>query len=507
MRLRASYFGHYYYRYLYLSENFCLNDIVLLDRKKLIGKPFTHAQEERFYSLFSAIDIEGRGEINFTDLEYYISESNESISKSLLVKSFFFLTPQDHPLRLKVDEFIYSIEILCLMTELDLIKLAFEFLRTDYRESDNTEFINVDKLTARFRELRDPELSKCYYNACLVKELKLYMINYKPYIRLQQLTRGLEYVDFKRVINNSPSVLFPLIYLQNYFRQLTIGKSNWLLRRNDVQMELMDLYVNNKQRVKQHKEDINKQDISLYMKTSKFYPEIEKKKEEKKEMRLEDIPLELLSEVDILDRIKFSYSEYKYKFYVGERIDPITPETNCENGTFLCEPSLPDGLVLNIQTGVISGTPVQIQPSIKYKVVMKYHKEYYPYEFQIKIKGAPPSDFRYVPSKAEFIFNHVITPLKPNFKGHADSFTISPKELPSGLYFNEKTGVLSGTPQLSPTRTYIVQAKNIFGFVVTSLTISIVRSTNDELDKFEHGIQAKSIFIFIYNIYSFITYN
>ena len=124
--------------------------------------------------------------------------------------------------------------------------------------------------------------------------------------------------------------------------------------------------------------------------------------------------------------------------------------------------ALPAGLTLNAQTGVISGAPTGVFDLTTFTIRGQNPSGLVDATLEIASNDSPPviaytSPTRVTKGQAM----NALTPV--NTGGPSASFTISP-ELPTGLSFDETTGVISGTPTvLSPAQVYRVVAYNFSG--------------------------------------------
>ena len=146
-------------------------------------------------------------------------------------------------------------------------------------------------------------------------------------------------------------------------------------------------------------------------------------------------------------------------------IDPLIP--TYEGGSvfgFEITPQLPEGLSMDVNTGVISGTPLAVSDVTAYTVTASNSEGRAPYAFFIAVKDEAPENLRY--EESLFILEKD-TPMGSKFplndKGRISSYEISPI-LPPGLEFNTVTGELYGTPTaVVPEETYRVTGRNATG--------------------------------------------
>lgn len=169
-----------------------------------------------------------------------------------------------------------------------------------------------------------------------------------------------------------------------------------------------------------------------------------------------------------------SYSPSANTYIVGTAISALTP-TNTGGASVIwsVSPSLPAGLSLNTNTGVITGTPTAITAAATYTITATNAAGSGSATVTITVNPALPV-ISYSPSTNLYPINTTITPLTPtNTGGTAASWAISPG-LPAGLSFNTSTGVITGTPTtITATATYTVTATNITGSATTTISITI----------------------------------
>jgi hypothetical protein len=158
-----------------------------------------------------------------------------------------------------------------------------------------------------------------------------------------------------------------------------------------------------------------------------------------------------------------SYVSSTFLFTKGVVVPVLKPSVTGTVDRYTVDPSLPDGVVLNAMTGVISGTPQVASTEILYTVRASNSKGSSTFTFSMAIEDKAPSKLNYAGSPFLFTKNVSITNILPTISGTATSYSVSPV-LPNGLSLNSVTGVLSGTPNsVSANASYTVTATNSFG--------------------------------------------
>ncbi len=163
-------------------------------------------------------------------------------------------------------------------------------------------------------------------------------------------------------------------------------------------------------------------------------------------------------------------------FMIGFPINPIAPII--EGGTpshWVVSPAFPQGVLLDPETGVISGTPLEIQTPTPYTIFAENPSGQVTVVVLIFVLPTPPCDVQYETDSIQLPQGIAIDPLIPvHGCGAAVFWSISPA-IPAGLTFNPATGAISGTPQqLSPPSQYVVTAANNVGSDTVLLSIEVL---------------------------------
>jgi hypothetical protein len=166
-------------------------------------------------------------------------------------------------------------------------------------------------------------------------------------------------------------------------------------------------------------------------------------------------------------------------------ITPLIPRVTGKVDSYTIDKALPDGLLLDPITGIISGTPTKAVPSTIYWVTASNTTGSARARLIITVLIARPR-ISYPEPVLGAQINPVYTgvdlfyPGKPNadlipiIKGVVGSIAIS-RPLPSGLVFNPTTGIISGTPTvLSPSTTYVVTITNSTASTTDTIRIATV---------------------------------
>lgn len=159
---------------------------------------------------------------------------------------------------------------------------------------------------------------------------------------------------------------------------------------------------------------------------------------------------------------------------------PIVPNHPSASGgaieRYTIAPALPEGLVLDAATGIISGTPTAVTPSTVHVVTAQNGAGSATARVQIEVRKTPvaPSQLAYRESAVLYTVGEPIVANGPtNGGGPIDAYTIT-SVLPAGLAFDTQTGVITGTPAAAAAEaTYTVTGRNAAGEATATLRIAV----------------------------------
>lgn len=177
---------------------------------------------------------------------------------------------------------------------------------------------------------------------------------------------------------------------------------------------------------------------------------------------------------------------------VGTLMAPAAPQNGCGTPTsYQIFPDLPPGLELHPQTGVISGQPVETQILTIYTIIGSNMSGSSYTQVAITVLPQPPCDFSYPINQIELAVGQPLSSLIPEINcGEAESFSVNPP-LPSGLFLDSATGVISGVPQIaSGIGTHEVSVMNVSGSDSFELSIEILEEPPCDLTYTEDSIDA-----------------
>jgi Galactose oxidase, central domain/Putative Ig domain/Kelch motif len=173
-----------------------------------------------------------------------------------------------------------------------------------------------------------------------------------------------------------------------------------------------------------------------------------------------------------------SYGNQDAAYTVGQTIPPNHPSlSGGDVSGFAVQPALPDGLVIDPVTGVISGTPTRAAARAGFKVTASNSVGSTSITLQIQVVDLrlPPTSLGYQYSKALYSVGNPISPNYPSSTGGAISLFVASTPLPAGLSIDAVSGVISGTPSSTQAATdFLVTGSNEVGSVTTIVNITVI---------------------------------
>lgn len=175
-----------------------------------------------------------------------------------------------------------------------------------------------------------------------------------------------------------------------------------------------------------------------------------------------------------------SYSNNPVVYAVGNAITPNHPvSTGGAITAYTVTPALPDGLVIDPQTGVLSGTPSAITAAADYAVTGSNSEGAVTIELNVEVRDqvSPPSNLTYSNVDAIYLVRQPITANHPTaMGGDIGAYAVSPA-LPAGLSMDVHSGVISGTPTvLQDRQAYTITASNAAGDTTAQIAITTIQA-------------------------------
>ena len=173
-----------------------------------------------------------------------------------------------------------------------------------------------------------------------------------------------------------------------------------------------------------------------------------------------------------------SYGTDTYIYTKDTTIANLVPTYDTiDAGTEFTALALPSGLVIDIDTGVISGTPDTVTAEASYSITVANSGTSFSNTLvlTITINDIIPSLLYYSASNFIFYNNIAVSETVQTYLGGAPtSYSIKPS-LPSNLNFNTNTGKISGTPNsIFNGNGFTITATNSGGSTTTWIYITII---------------------------------
>jgi hypothetical protein len=164
--------------------------------------------------------------------------------------------------------------------------------------------------------------------------------------------------------------------------------------------------------------------------------------------------------------------EPKLTFTEGTAIPIVSPTVTGEVSLYTSS-TLPPGLSIDPNTGIISGTPTAARSQAIYTITAKNSTGFTTFDIEITVIIAAPSGLSYYGPNS-FEENIPITALFPTVTGAVSNYSVNPT-LPAGLSLDRISGVISGTPTTAtPATNYTITAGNSTGFTTTNINITVL---------------------------------
>lgn len=178
-----------------------------------------------------------------------------------------------------------------------------------------------------------------------------------------------------------------------------------------------------------------------------------------------------------------TYSASTAMYTKGVAINPNTPSNS--GGavvSYTIASALPSGLLFNPSTGVISGTPTSIAGTASYTITATNTGGSATSLVTLTVNDVPPSNLAYSANPVTYLRGVPIAPNIPSGTGGSAILYSASPALPSGLFLNSATGVISGVPAvIAGSSNYTITASNSGGSASVDVSIKVMDAAPDAL--------------------------
>jgi hypothetical protein len=195
-----------------------------------------------------------------------------------------------------------------------------------------------------------------------------------------------------------------------------------------------------------------------------------------------DITLSLEVQKHVKPSVEFSFPPY---LFVGQSITPVEPKIADDGNRlmFSVSPPLPEGLMMDAWSGVVSGTPPDAIGKIECTVTARNRRGEQRTKISFEIHGAPssitytgvpgPNEFADPPHATGLLLVDNLVSLKPNSGLPWGTWSVQPA-LPAGLTLSEQTGHIDGKPtRVMPRSNYTLTLENPSGKANFTLNLEV----------------------------------
>lgn len=179
----------------------------------------------------------------------------------------------------------------------------------------------------------------------------------------------------------------------------------------------------------------------------------------------------------IVNENAFAYSTEDILLYVGGGNISLAPIITGSKFSYTISPSLPPGINLNSNSGVITGVPVNAQSKTLYTITASSSTKIKVASIRIEILDEPVSSVTLSSSSVTAYMGstNVNVSVLSMAGGTPDNFTINPS-LPAGLFISPTTGAISGiSTECKNLTNYSVVASNSGGSYSVPFSLEVLR--------------------------------